>query len=89
MLTAGQFFSAVSLLSWTAKSEVISISTSKQKFCYSEVGRKLGGVEGSKKKKELHNEMQSLCSENQDEQILTSHAINGRIGMNNEVSNEI
>lgn len=42
MLTAGHFSSAVSLLSWTAKAGVITILTSKQKSCYSEVGRRLG-----------------------------------------------
>lgn len=37
----------------------------------------------------FHSEMQSLRSEKQDEQILTSHVHNGRIGMHIEVSNEI
>lgn len=33
--------------------------------------------------------MQKLCSEKQDEQILTNDVHNGRIGMHTEVSNEI
>lgn len=76
-------------MSWKAKSEVITVSTFKQKFCYYEriVGRKGGG--GEEKNTILHSKVQSLCSEKKDEQILTSHVYNGRIGMCIEVSNEI
>lgn len=45
-----------------------------------------------KKKKKttvFHSDMQSLCSEKQDEQILISHVHSGRVGMHIEVSNEI
>lgn len=47
------------------------------------------GGGGEEKNTILHSKVQSLCSEKKDEQILTSHVYNGRIGMCIEVSNEI